>query len=334
MNGRGERSRSLTRGGDSWSQCSRAYIDEIKPFYRPKTLAVMERGLHRIGFVLSELRAAGKVTTTKPKMIKLDDVIAFLVWMKTCPTRQGKGLQASTQLNYFEYLIALLKWTENPVVLEVMTSSFIRLPRISLPEIRVLPEGLVRRLQSRLENLPDWDGCVARFMVTMHAYAGLRRSELRLAMLQDMDAKNWRITVSHPKGGGAWSSNCAAIILPPGRQNVRDFLQERKDYLASHGMGECEPLVPRVWRDGSVEYWTDAMWGKTKGRAERFAETPFRIGELRATFAQMCKDRGTGIEVVSRALRHRYVLTTEMYYARMRPEAAFRELEGLFTASH
>jgi integrase/recombinase XerD len=311
---------------------SRSYINAVGPFYRPNTVAVMERGLYRIGVAFSDLRAAGKVSTENPEKLTLDDVVAFLIWMRSCPIRNGNGLQAGTQENYFEYLLALLKWVENPVVLKLMTSGYIRLPRRSLTEIRVLSEGVLRRLQSRLEKMPGWEGCVARFMVAMYAFAGLRRSELRLARLRDLDMKNWRILVVHPKGEGAWASTSVATILPPARQNVRDFLKERKEYLASCGFGECEPLVPRVWSNGRVDYWTDAMWGKTKGRAERLADMQFRIGELRATFAQMCKDRGASIEVVSRALRHRYVLTTEMYYARMRPDAAFRELEGLFAS--
>ena len=327
----GNRRRPTGVAGDSWIRCSRDYMEAIGPFYRPSTIAVMERGLFRIGVALSELRAEGKITTTNPKKLKLEDVVAFLLWMRSYPTRNGSGLQPGTQENYFEYLLALLKWVENPVVLKLMTSGYIRLPRRSLPEISVLPESELERLQSRLAKMPGWDGCVARFMVAMYAYSGLRRSELRLARLQDLDTKNWRILVVHPKGEGTWGSASVATILPPARKYVRYFLKERKEYLSSRGLRECEPLVPRIWRDGNVGYWTDALWGKVKARAECLADTPFRIGELRATFAQMCKDRGASIEVVSRALRHRFVLTTEMYYARIRPDAAFRELEGLFT---
>ena len=318
-------------GGDSWIRCSRDYLDAIEPFYRPNTIAVMRRGLSRVGEAFSELRAAGRVSTTNPRRLKLEDVVAFLVWMKSCPRRYGNGLQPGTQENYFEYLIGLLKWVKNPVVLKLMTSSHICLPKRSYCEINVLPESVLELLQKRLTKMPGWDGCVARFMVAMYAYAGLRRSELRLARLQDLDMKNWRILVVHPKGEGAWGSASVATILPPARRSVRDFLKERKEYLSSSDLGECEPLVPRIWRDASLGYWTDALWGKVKARAEHLADTPFRIGELRATFAQMCKDRGASIEVVSRALRHRFVLTTEMYYARIRPDAAFRELEGLFT---
>lgn len=45
------------------------------------------------------------------------------------------------------------------------------------------------------------------------------------------------------------------------------------------------------------------------------------------TLAQMCKDQGASIEAVSRARRHRTAKTTEISYARIRPEDAFREIE-------
>lgn len=56
----------------------------------------------------------------------------------------------------------------------------------------------------------------------------------------------------------------------------------------------------------------------------------FSLKDFRSTFAQAAKDRGVSIEAVSRAMRHRNTKTTEQYYARMRPEAAFKELREAF----
>lgn len=302
-------------------------------FYCPSTLEVMRRGLSRVGKAFLELKVARKVTTTNPEKIRLEDVLAFLAWMRTCPGRYGNGIRASTQDNYFEYLVGLLRWVENPVVQELEASSIVRLPRKEPPEVVVLSESALRRLQNRLEAMPGWDGCVARFMVAMYANTGLRRSELRLARVGDVDTRNWRFKVANPKVLSGWLTPEAVVpILPPARHEAIEFLKKRRDYLLNHGVRDCEPLVPRVLRDGSVDYWTDALWGKVKGEAEGLAGVPFKIRELRATFAQICRDRGGSIEAVSRVLRHRSILTTEMYYARMRPEAAFRELEGLFSS--
>ncbi len=56
----------------------------------------------------------------------------------------------------------------------------------------------------------------------------------------------------------------------------------------------------------------------------------FSLNDFRTTFAQAAKDRGVSIEAVSQALRRRNTRTTETYYARMRPDEAFRQLRQAF----
>jgi len=63
-----------------------------------------------------------------------------------------------------------------------------------------------------------------------------------------------------------------------------------------------------------------------KADVEMRSGVKFRIQELRATFGQMCLDVGAQIKDVSKALRHRTTRTTELYYARVRSEHAFRRL--------
>lgn len=72
------------------------------------------------------------------------------------------------------------------------------------------------------------------------------------------------------------------------------------------------------------------MIGKLKGELERRSGVRFSLKTFRATFAQMAKDRGVQIEAVSRALRHSNNRTTEQYYARIRDDDAFAELERAF----
>ena len=54
----------------------------------------------------------------------------------------------------------------------------------------------------------------------------------------------------------------------------------------------------------------------------------FRV--LRPSFAQRLKDRGAAIETVSKALRHSSTATTERFYARIRTEKAWNDLERLW----
>lgn len=314
-----------------WIPCAHAFLEAIKPYYAASTHRTIKRGLRLIGRAFEELKSKGKVSTSNPRKVTQADIEAFLEWMKERKTRNGVGLRSATQANYMGYLAELLIMCENPVMDQMRARHHIRFPQKVSPEIRVLSEINVELIRSKLEKMPGWEGDVARFIVAMYAYSGLRRSELRRARLEDLNIVQWKILVVHPKGETRYATEGTAPILQPARQTVLDYLKAREKYLREHGVHGCESLVPRVSNDGGVDYWTDGMWGKLKDDAQRIAGMPFRIQQLRATFGQMCKDRGASIESVSRALRHRTTKTTELYYARIRPEDAFRELENAFS---
>lgn len=72
------------------------------------------------------------------------------------------------------------------------------------------------------------------------------------------------------------------------------------------------------------------MLRKMKADLERESGVRFLLRTFRPTFAQRAKDAGVQIEAVSRALRHSSTRTTEAYYARLRADDAFRELERAF----
>jgi integrase len=209
----------------------------------------------------------------------------------------------------------------------------VRFPQKVSAEVRVRSEPRVEEIRSKLRTMPGYEGAVARFMVAMYAYSGLRRSELRRARLEDLSIDTWTIVVTHPKGESSWAVAAPAQILLPARATVLKFLKDREHYLADSGITCCEALVPKV-ADGIADYWTDGMWGKIKAKAERRSGIKFRIQTLRATFGQMCIDWGSRPDAVSRALRHKTTRTTELYYARIRPDHAFRLLEQAYDSAH
>jgi integrase len=293
----------------------------------------MERGFRTVHGAFIELRDDGKVGTTDPRRLKKEDIEAFLVWMRNRRTRNGVSLTHATQANYLDYLNGLLRYENNGVIDQMRKLHYVRFPEKVSSEVRVLSESQVEELRSRLRTMPDYEGAVARFMVAMYAYSGLRRSELRRARLEDLNTDSWTIIVAHPKGESRWAVAAPAQILPPARSTVVDFLKKRDCHLSASGVNESEALVPRV-TDGIADYWTDGMWGKIKAKAEKWSGIKFRIQTLRATFGQMCIDWGCRPDAVSRALRHKTTRTTELYYARIRADHAFRLLEQAYDSTH
>lgn len=77
--------------------------------------------------------------------------------------------------------------------------------------------------------------------------------------------------------------------------------------------------------------WPDQRMRKLKADLQERSGVKFRrLKTFRATFAQDAKDHGVSIEAVSRAMRHRTTKTTETYYARIRADNAFAELDRAF----
>lgn len=326
--GRCGRLRSM--GRYPWIACTNAFLEGIKPYYAASTQRTIKRGLRMIGRAFEELKNQGKASTTDPRKMTQKDIEVFLQWMKERKTRNGVGLKPATQANYMEYLAAVLLTYENYVLDRMLALHYVRFPQKVSPEIKVLSQDSIERIRGRIWNMPGWEGEVARFMIAMYAYSGLRRSELRRARLQDLDTIRWTILVAHPKGETRYASEGTSIILKPAHRAVADFLKARQKFLEDNGIAECEMLVPRVFKDGHVGYWTDGMWGKLKDDIQRHVGIPFRLHQLRASFGQIAKDRKVSIETVSRALRHKTTRTTELYYARIRAEDAFKELEEAF----
>lgn len=318
---------------DPWIRCQQDHLDAIRSYYAPKTVQTMERGFRSIHKAFRELKTEGRASTTDPRKLTRDDIASFMDWMRNRRTRNGIGLAHATQANYMDYLNGFLRFENNGVLDQMKKLHYVRFPQKVTTEIRILPESRVEELLSRLKTMPGYKGEVARFMVSMYAYSGLRRSELRRARLEDLRLDSWTIIVAHPKGESSWAVAAPAQILPPARKAVVDFLKTRELRLSAEGIASCEALVPKV-TDGNAGYWTDGMWGKLKAEAERWSGIKFRIQTLRATFGQMCIDWGCRPDAVSRALRHKTTRTTELYYARIRPDHAFRLLEQAYDLSH
>jgi integrase len=293
----------------------------------------MERGFRTIHRAFLELDKKGKISTTNPKRLNKDDITAFMEWMSTRKTRTGAILAHGTQANYLDYLKGFLRFEDNGVIDQMRGLHYVRFPQKVSGEVKVLSESRVEEIRTRLRRMPGYEGAMARFMVAMYAYSGLRRSELRRARLEDLDTDSWTIVVAHPKGERSWAVAAPARILQPARRTVVEFLKKRDEYLGAAGIDHAEALVPKI-TNGVAGYWTDGMWGKVKGNAEKWSGIRFRIQTLRATFGQMCIDWGGRPDAVSRALRHKTTRTTELYYARIRPDHAFRLLDQAYASAH
>lgn len=303
----------------------KSYLTEIEPYYKESTMQEMTRKLRWIHTVLQDLKAEGKARTTSPKMMKERDIAAFIGWC-------NDHLDSSTTRKYLGYFERFLGWCGNPVFQQMRLKKHIRIPKPKRKSIRALSQRTMDTIKAGADKIDGWDGAVAGFALEVYSVTGLRVSELRLARVDDLDLKRWRLKVSHPKGDGSWASPDEEVPIPESSKLVvSDFLAERREMLDRIGVNQCGPLIPFFPKNhGEPTHWSEGMWRKLKRKVVEVSGIPFRWKDLRPTFAQICKDKGMDIELISKMLRHTSIETTQRYYARIRSEVAFEEFERIW----
>src|SRR2546428_2776745 len=143
--------------------------------------------------------------------------------------------------------------TETRRLTNLRKNKHVRLPRPVSKPVRVLDDAEIERLRVAAESIEGWPGDVARFLVAFLPATGLRRKEIRLARLKDLDLAKGRILVAHPKGEGSLAAPDYGPVPAFVHPALEDFLEARHAYL---GGAESEWLLP--YRLGSGASWATA----------------------------------------------------------------------------
>ena len=303
-----------------------AYLRFVRPYLAASTFAVRRRGLRYLARTFEDLGARGGVRTTNPARFGEAEIGALVAWMRE--RRLGLDYQAKLIV----HLRALLTFIGNPILDRVKASKIVHLPNRAEKPIHVKDDAWYEDAMRRLDGISNWGATAIRFALAFYYHTGLRVKELRLARLCDLDTARWTLGIEHPKGEGAWASAGERIaIFPSVRPHVLDYLDARARRLRDIGLEPeaVEALIPNDRGD----YYSEAGWRRRRLKSFREAgieRANFRL--LRPTFAQRLKDRGAQIEAVSKALRHSSTATTERFYARIRTERAWDDLERLWEA--
>jgi len=291
----------------------RVYLDAMRPYLSDGTLVRKARNLRAIARDLKSSVAPSQVGDGEIECL-------LLAW-------RSRGLDAATQAKYLVDFDGFLAWNGNATITNLRKNKHVRLPRPVSKPVRVLDDAETERLRVAAESIGGWAGDVARFLVAFLPATGLRRKEIRLARLKDLDLAKGRILVSHPKGEGSWTAPDYGPVPAFVHPALEDFLEARRAYLDGAG---SEWLVPYRRVSSEIGPWSDPVFGWLKSELAERSGVVFSLKTFRATFAQNAKDRGAPIEAVSRALRHASTHTTEAYYARIRADGAFAEIERAF----
>lgn len=289
---------------------------------------------------MEQMRENGLIKTTNPKAIGPVEVRALLDWMRDPQAKsnngraRGRALDPDTQVRYLSKLEGILKMYGNTVI-ETMREEGYQLPqKTGKKPIRAMNSVDLKAVQvaahqvgSRSREPEGWFRAKAEFLTKVYVATGLRPSELRLTFMDDLDTRRWRIYVRNPKGGGVWAAERTVTIMPPYRQAVTDFLQEREQLLRFYGRQKAIYLIPNL-RDGKDGHYSPAHFGVLKQEVSRISGVDFQLKDFRPTFATMSVEKDPNLLIdVSAQLGHSNLMTTQRYYAQISAESAGSRLE-------
>jgi len=291
----------------------------------------LERDLRTIGEDVEALAKRKGLSTTNPVDFTPQDIANLIGYWKVRPKRGpnskfvGGTLDPTSQAHLFRALKGLLEFCGNGAIGQLKTMPWVEIPRVQEKPVDTLAEDDFRRLRAAAESICGWRGVVARFVVEFCPQTGLRPNELRLQEVACVDLVYRRVRVCAPKGMGRYAASHReyAVLGPGAEQALRDYLPEREKYLD----GETHPaLLPFRRNTGELDYWPSSSLRKLMADLRRISGVPVSLQKFRSTFGQRAIDNGASIEAVSRAMRHHSTVTTERYYARIRPERALDEV--------
>jgi integrase len=148
-------------------------------------------------------------------------------------------------------------------------------------------------------------------IVTMLCVLPLRREELSSAKWGDLGTADSNVVLTIDKGD--------PLILPSSVVNVidawRNQLQSETPHIPPHS-----PLIRRIWKGGRIAkdgLSPDGIWLTIRNASHYAGLGHVTPDDLRRSAVVGLLDAGLSVEAISRILRHRSVLITERFLARL-----------------
>lgn len=305
---------------------AREYMQKRAPFLSPTSVEELNRKAKHLDRVLVMLHKAGTISTARPGELSENDIGAFVQWSR------AKGFTNSYISKNLTFLKQVCEFAGN-FVFTKMKASGVEFPKKLPKDLKALTKEQLAIIQAKAEGMGGWHGEVTKFLVYMYPYTGLRASELRLAELEDLDTKRWRIRVRHPKGEMRYGKKREAVILPPARPAVLRFLEARKSRLARLGLNS-EALVPCLC-GGRAGFYASNCLRKLKKELEdsinkdsKGDRLEFNWKMFRDTYCQMLIDMNpANLSAISQTMGHATTKTTEEHYGRISNDRAIGDIE-------
>jgi integrase/recombinase XerD len=330
---------ALSMGRYPFKALLKVYLAKRRILWSETTYEERERKFRYLCRVFREMKKQGKIETMNPSKFTENEIYAFEGWMRE------KSLDPATKCKYRGLLNDFLCWNDNFVYDKLLRKKEI-VNTHPPKEVKTISSNEFEKVLSHAKkHRTQWSDQVAYYMTAMYGYLGLRNKELRLADIDDIDLTEWIFWVKHPKGEGRYGKKRPVPVVKPLRPIITEYLEVRQHYLTRQGFKAVKPLFPSIKPDKetknsrkrrpkyakkTVDYYTTQQFSRIAARLSKTSGISFQIKTLRASCGQILKDKGASIETVSKFLGHKDTRTTERFYARIRDESMFSEVNSLF----
>jgi len=301
------------------------YLDTVRGVRSDDSVRILERRYRRIDRDLRAEYDSGRISTTSPKKMTVEDVRIHLQY------RLSLGFTASEYKHELGAFISLFDYVGNPAVRSCIArypvlrpvSSRDRLPVLTSSEYAAIRHSIGEAVESGdYRRIRSW----ALFSIILAC--GLRTKEVRLMPRTDVDVDQWLVTVRHPKGENTYGSLRVVPVHPEFRAVIAAYLDMRD---ARHGTAGCF-LMPLT--NTGRDHVTGNSLRDTLRLATLEAGIEADPHKLRRSFGQNLIDSGIdSIETVSVLMGHATTQTTEKYYARRRNDAAIQAAITLWNSA-
>jgi Site-specific recombinase XerD len=290
-------------------------MTRMKDVYADITWDTVMRRYRRINKDILKLHQEGKISTTSPVLMTVDDVRAYLTYrysLKYSGKEYSHDQSAMKKLFEFSKNIAF----ENCLMLYPALKA-----RKNSKRLPPMEDDLYKKILGNASKLRPNDFLHHRAycLVLLCARTGCRTKEIRLIEMKDLDTEEWELNIAHVKGEDSYGEPRSVPIKPEVRPIIESYLLLRKNWLIANSM-ESDALFPsKITDDG---FLTTNSLRKIKGLVEKETDAKFDFRTLRRTYGQQLIDSGVDIESVSVSMGHATTKTTEGFYARKRNSKA------------
>jgi integrase len=301
------------------------YLESVGAIYAQATFAELHRRYRRMSQDLGALFESGKVSTTNPEKISVDDILAYITYLKK------RGMSENGILHNLGPLNNLLAYAGNPAVTVFKQRYRSFLPKKRMKRYSPMDESVRQRIFSKAEQMNecDWKRQMAYALVVLAICTGMRNKEIRLCKVTDLDLPRKRIIVEHVKGEGSYGQARPVAIRPEAIGIMEKYLRVRNKKV----MEKCPnnlALFPAL-RDSEDGYFSSNGIRVLKSIVEKEMGVKFDLRTCRRTYGQMAIDEGLDLESVSVLMGHNTTKTTENYYCRKPAETAIKEAQNIWT---